>query len=177
MAEPTRLASGVIVRPAIPRDAAGFVEVYAAVAAERRWIRTEVVTKGVRDYRRRFRRSVTDEEATFVAESTGRVIGSLSIRREDQLVTRHVATLGMFVAAEHRGRGIGTALMAAAVGWARDVGVEKIELSVYPSNDAAKALYRSFGFREEGRLIRHSRKSSGYEDEILMGRWLGGAGE
>jgi len=34
-------------------------------------------------------------------------------------------------------------------------------------------LYRAFGFVEEGRLIRHAKKSYGYEDEILMAVWLG----
>jgi RimJ/RimL family protein N-acetyltransferase len=43
---------------------------------------------------------------------------------------------------------------------------------VYPHNEAARALYRKFGFEEEGRLIGQSRKSYGYEDEIVMARWL-----
>jgi putative acetyltransferase len=50
--------------------------------------------------------------------------------------------------------------------------VEKIMLSVYPHNTAAIALYRRFGFVEEGRLVGHSRKSSGHEDEILMSAWV-----
>ena len=64
----------------------------------------------------------------------------------------------------------------AVVGRAKEAGVEKLVLSVYPHNDAAIALYRSFGFVEEGRLARHSRKSYGYEDEILMAAWIGGDG-
>jgi len=48
-----------------------------------------------------------------------------------------------------------------------------VELTVYPHNDAAIALYRRFGFVEEGRLVRHAKKSYGYEDEILMAVWLG----
>ena len=174
MAEAEELGvSGVIVRPAIPRDAAGFVQVYREVAAERRWIQTEVVPHGERDYRRRFRRSWTTEEATLVAVADGRVIGSLSINREDRPATRHVATLGMFVAGSWRGRGVGTALLAEAIRWAQLHDVEKIELSVYPHNEAANALYRKFGFDEEGRLVRHAKKSYGYEDEILMAVWLG----
>jgi ribosomal protein S18 acetylase RimI-like enzyme len=51
--------------------------------------------------------------------------------------------------------------------------VEKVLLSVYPHNTAAIALYRKFGFVEEGRLARQSRKSTGDEDEILMATWLG----
>jgi putative acetyltransferase len=66
--------------------------------------------------------------------------------------------------------------MAEAIRWARAVGVRKLVLSVYPGNAAAIALYRRFGFVEEGRLSRQSRKSYGYEDEILMARWVGDEG-
>jgi ribosomal protein S18 acetylase RimI-like enzyme len=67
--------------------------------------------------------------------------------------------------------------MAEALRWARSVGVDKIVLSVYPHNTGAIALYRKFGFVEEGRLARHSRKSYGDEDEILMAAWIGGRGD
>mgnify|MGYP006144326235 CR=1 FL=1 len=30
-----------------------------------------------------------------------------------------------------------------------------------------------FGFEQEGRLVRHAKKSYGYEDEILMAAWIG----
>jgi homoserine dehydrogenase len=109
-----------------------------------------------------------------VAVEGDRVVGNLSIaRRDDHPATWHVATIGMFVIASHRGRGIGTALMAEAIRWAREYGLERIELSVYPQNEGALALYRRFGFVEEGRLVRHAKKSYGYEDEIVMARWLG----
>lgn len=73
----------------------------------------------------------------------------------------------------HRGRGIGAELLKEAVAWAERVGVRRVELTVYPHNDRARALYRKFGFVEEGRLARHAKKSYGYEDEILMALWLG----
>ncbi|HET8741860.1 MAG TPA: GNAT family N-acetyltransferase [Gaiella sp.] len=46
---------------------------------------------------------------------------------------------------------VGTALVAAAIEWARVRGLHKLTLSVFPHNDAAIALYRTFGFVEEGR--------------------------
>jgi L-phenylalanine/L-methionine N-acetyltransferase len=167
---------GVEIRPATARDAASFLELYRAVAAEGGFIRTEHVTGSSRRYRRRLRASWTDREANLVALAGGRVVGSLGIARDDHPVTRHVATLGMFVDRGWRGLGIGTALMREALRWARSVGVEKIELTVYPGNEAARALYRRFGFVEEGTLVRHSKKAGGYEDEVLMGLWLGGRG-
>ena len=166
--------AGIVLRPARPRDASSFVEAYGAVAAERRFIQTERVTRSLGFYRRRFRRSWDEHAAHLVAVDGDRVVGSLSIERRDaHPATTHVATFGMFVSAPYRGRRIGVALMREALAWARRFGIERIELTVYPHNDAAIALYRRFGFVEEGRLVRHAKKSYGYEDEILMAVWLG----
>jgi RimJ/RimL family protein N-acetyltransferase len=165
-------AGGVEVRPARPGDARSFVDAYRSVAAERRFIQTERVTRSAAFYRRRFRRSLDERGAHLLALDDGRVVGSLSIRRDDHPATRHVATLGMFVVASHRRRGIGSVLMEEALDWARRFGVERLELTVYPENAAALALYRRFGFVEEGRLVRHAKKSYGYEDEILMATFL-----
>ena len=74
------ISRGVMVRPAKPSDAAGFVDLYRAVASERRWIQTEVVPLGERDYRRRFRHSWTTREATLVAVADARLIGRASCR-------------------------------------------------------------------------------------------------
>lgn len=167
---------GVTIRPARPRDARSFISFWRDIVAEGRYIRSERVAHPVRVYRRRFRRPWHDRSAQIVAIRDGKVVGHLYIQREGHPVTRHVATLGISVAAAERGKGVGTALMAESVRWARRVGVEKIVLSVYPHNTAAVALYRRFGFVDEGRLQRHSRKSSGYEDEILMATWIGGDG-
>jgi RimJ/RimL family protein N-acetyltransferase len=164
---------GVTVRPARPRDARPYLEAFGGVASERRFIQTERVTKPPRFYRRRFRRSWDERAAHLIALEGDHVVGGLSIQRDDHPATRHVATLGMFVVRSHRGRGIGTALMDEALGWARSFGIERVELTVYPHNEAAIALYRKFGFGEEGRLVRHAKKSYGYEDEILMAVWLG----
>jgi len=165
--------AGVEVRPARPGDARSYASMWQAVVAEGRWVRTEQANRPSASYRRRFRRSWGPESADLVAVQGGRVIGQLGVSREAHHATRHVATLGMAVAADRRGVGIGSALLAAAIHWARDVGVRRLVLSVYPSNTQAIALYRKFGFVEEGRLSRHSRKSYGYEDEILMARWVG----
>ncbi|MGZ8630095.1 MAG: diaminopimelate decarboxylase [Actinomycetota bacterium] len=165
---------GVRVRPARPQDARSYLAFWTAIVEEGHNVRSERVTSTARVYRRRFRRPWTDREAQIVAvDDADRLIGHLYIQREDHPATRHVATLGIAVAADARGRGVGTALMTEAIRWARSVGVDKIVLSVYPSNAGAIALYRRFGFVEEGRLARHSRKSYGDEDEILMAGWIG----
>jgi len=163
----------VAIRAATPRDAEGFLDLYRDVAAEERYLRTERVLRSVRVTRRLFRSSKTSEHCFLVAAEGDRIVGWISVTREAHPVVRHVATFGMAVAADRRGRRIGTAMLVEGLRWARSVGVDKVELSVYPDNRAALTLYRRFGFVEEGRLRRHSRKSYGDEDEILMGVWIG----
>ena len=165
--------AGVTVRPAGPADVPAFLTFWREVVAEGRYVRSETVSRPPREYRRRFRQAWTDREAQIVAIEGTRVVGHLYMQREDHPVSRHVATLGIAVAGDVRGKGVGSALMSEGLRWARGVGVEKLVLSVYPHNAGAIALYRKFGFVDEGRLARQSRKSYGYEDEVLMGAWLG----
>ena len=163
------------IRPAEPSDARAFLEFWTAIVAEERFVRTEEVHTSLRAYRRRFRIR-SDSEVSFLAFEGGRLVGHVTVQREQHPVTRHVASLGIAVAIDARGRGIGRRLMDEAIAWSTAAGIEKLVLAVYPHNEAAIALYRSVGFVEEGRLARHSRKSYGYEDEILMAAWIGGDG-
>jgi ribosomal protein S18 acetylase RimI-like enzyme len=163
---------GVEIRPAVPSDARGWVRHISEVAAEGRFIRTEEVRWTPRQMRKRFRRPYTKDELQVVAVSEGRVIGSLWVGREANPVTRHVASLGMSVDKGWRSKGIGSALMTEAFRWARWAGIEKIGLTVYPNNQRAINLYKKYGFVEEGQLTGHSKKAYGYEDEVVMGRWI-----
>jgi RimJ/RimL family protein N-acetyltransferase len=79
----------------------------------------------------------------------------------------------MAVARDWRGRGVGSPLLAAGIDWARGYGLHKLSLTVFPHNAAAIALYRKFGFVEEGRLVKHFRRQSGeLWDGIEMGLLL-----
>lgn len=161
-----------VVRPARPSDARSFLEMWEQVVAERWHVRTETVQTSARYWRKRFAHSWSGESASLTAIHASRVIGNLDVAREEGAVTRHIASIGMAVAKDWRGRGVGSALMVEAIRWARSVHVEKLALSVYPHNTAARALYAKFGFIEEGCLTGHSKKSVGYLDEIVMGLWL-----
>ena len=79
----------------------------------------------------------------------------------------------MMVAQAWRGRGVGSALVAAAIEKSREQGLHKLSLEVFPHNEAAIALYRKFGFVEEGRRVRHYRRESGeLWDSVVMGLQL-----
>jgi ribosomal protein S18 acetylase RimI-like enzyme len=72
-----------------------------------------------------------------------------------------------------RGRGVGSALLAAAIQWARERGLHELSLDVFAHNASAIALYRKFGFVEEGRRVKHYRRASGdLWDTLVMGLLL-----
>jgi ribosomal protein S18 acetylase RimI-like enzyme len=72
-----------------------------------------------------------------------------------------------------RGRGVGSALLTAAIQWARERGLHKLSLDVFAHNASAIALYRKFGFVEEGRRVKHYRRASGdLWDTLVMGLLL-----
>jgi RimJ/RimL family protein N-acetyltransferase len=160
----------VIVRPAEPSDAQGLKELGDAVGSEPEgWL---VTTNGWRDVadERRYLRAIRryPHAAVFVAEDGGRIVGRLSLGRDQHPASRHVADLGLMVAASHRRQGIGTALLEAAAAWARTSEVTKLELHVFPWNAAAIALYERFGFTKEGYRRAHYRRGDEYVDAILM---------
>ena len=171
MAEPGLEAAGYAVRAARPGDAKAFLSFWSDIVAEGVYVRSEEVRHSLPEYRRRFRSSRTRWELHAVAFRGPELAGYVGVVRERHPVTSHVASLGIAVAPPIERRGVGSMLLEEAFAWGREVGVEKLVLSVYPHNDAAIALYRRFGFVQEGRLARHSRKSYGYEDEILMAAW------
>jgi RimJ/RimL family protein N-acetyltransferase len=110
-----------------------------------------------------------DLERTLVAIAAGEVVGVLSISES----AFGFGEIGMMVAADRRGRGVGTALVAAAIDWARSRGLHKLVLGVFPQNQAAVGLYRKVGFVEEGRRARHIRRANGeLWDLIEMGLLL-----
>ena len=93
------------------------------------------------------RSAATPHAAVFVAEAPEGLVGRLSVARDPHPASRHVADLGLMVAASHRRHGIGRALLEAAVDWAREAGVTKLELHVFPHNEPAIALYESVRLR------------------------------
>ena len=153
-----------------PRDAAPLVALAEEIGAEpEAWLISDGGWRTVADERRYLRalRRYRDA-AVFVAEIEGGIVGRLSLGRDPHPASRHVADLGLMVAAGHRRQGIGRALLQQSVVWARDVGVRKLELHVFPHNEPAIALYEGFGFHREGYRKAHYRRGRGFVDAILM---------
>jgi phosphinothricin acetyltransferase len=75
----------------------------------------------------------------------------------------HVVDLSLYVAREHRGRGIGDALLGALEQRAQSLGYHKMVLAAFPTNVPGMRLYERHGFQTVG--IYH-------EQGMLDGRWI-----
>ena len=132
----------MIVRDYTPEDAAAFrdlnlawVEKYFTVEPEDRAQledpQTHILDKG---------------GAILIAELEGEAVGTVG------LVPGHgpgvLELIKMSARSDIQGRGIGRALMEAAIAKSRDIGARKIWLETNTILDAALALYRKSGFRE-----------------------------
>lgn len=158
------------VRRATAGDAPALVALAEEVGLEDgRWILGTGPWRSVGD-ERRYLRTVQrhPDAAVFVADDDGEVVARLSVSRDPHPASRHVADLGLMVAESHRRRGVGTALLAQAVTWARSAGIRKLELHVFPWNGPALALYESFGFEREGYRKRHYVRGDEEVDAVLM---------
>jgi RimJ/RimL family protein N-acetyltransferase len=160
----------VTVRRAGPGDAAALVALAEAVGAEPEgWLISESRWRSAGD-ERRYLKAVRrhPDAAVFVAEVAAEIVGRLSVSRDPHPASRHVADLGLMVAASARRLGVGWSLLEQAADWARASGVRKLELHVFPHNEPAIRLYEKFGFVREGYRKEHFRRGGGYVDAILM---------
>jgi RimJ/RimL family protein N-acetyltransferase len=114
----------------------------------------------------------THNRTILIAELSGRLAGFLGVNGGAFRRNRHVAYLVVGVLGAFSGRGIGTALMSGAEGWAREHGIRRLELTVMAHNEAALALYGKVGFEIEGTRRGSLLVDGGYVDEHYMAKLL-----
>jgi putative acetyltransferase len=109
---------------------------------------------------------------SLVACVEGEVVGSLGLETSPaRWRMRHVGSIGMAVRDDWQGKGVGTALMEAALDLADNwLNLTRIELTVYVDNSAAVALYKKFGFEIEGTHRRLAFRNGEYVDAYSMAR-------
>lgn len=121
-------------------------------------------------------------ERALVAEIDGQVVGCIGFHI-GQGRKRHTGTLGMGVDVDYQGRGVGSALVVAIIDLADNwYNLWRLELEVYADNAAGIALYRKFGFEDEGVYRRYAFRGGRYVDALAMARlredpWLASVAE
>jgi ribosomal protein S18 acetylase RimI-like enzyme len=115
-------------------------------------------------------RDITKSNFTLGAFESGNLVGTATFIRETGLKERHKGRIfGVYVTAAQRRKRIGEDLIAALVSRAKeDTSLEQILLAVATGQEAARRLYRKFGFATYGTEPRALKVASEYIDEDHM---------
>ncbi len=102
------------------------------------------------------------------------LIGVVGLLRNQSDKERHKASVvGMYVAPEAAGRGVGRALLNELLARAAQVeGLRQIQLMVSSRNEAARKLYESLGFRKYGCEVDALNVGGVFHDADLMARFM-----
>jgi ribosomal protein S18 acetylase RimI-like enzyme len=134
---------GAEVRPACWVRAASLSDVPALVALEQASFDTDRLT------RRQFRYLLTQGNAeTLICERDGQLAGYVLVLFSQATSTARLYSIA--VAAGHRGKGVGRALVAAAEAAAQSRDRAYLRLEVRRDNAASRGLFESLGYRELG---------------------------
>lgn len=119
---------------------------------------------------RKWLENLPDDSVVIVAERAGKILGTAGLHRSKGR-RQHSAALGISVDDNHRGEGIGKALLTALIDAAENwLGISRIELTVFTDNEPAIALYRKAGFEMEGTHRAYALRNGVLADVFAMAR-------
>jgi RimJ/RimL family protein N-acetyltransferase len=107
------------------------------------------------------------ELALAIVDSDDRLAGAVGLANFDWPDLK--GEIGYWVAAEARGRSLGTRATRLLAVWAiEQLGLERVELLVNPRNEASQRLAERAGFTREGTLRRYRRRHGVREDLVMF---------
>lgn len=99
------------------------------------------------------------------------VIGSIGLNTTPNPRTRHCGSIGIMVHRDYQDKGVGSALMEAALNVADNwLMLVRVELTVFADNERAIHLYEKYGFEKEGLRRMAAVRNGVYDDEYAMAR-------
>ncbi len=145
------------------------------------WSRVrEIYVEGIRTRRATFETSAPGWEewdashlpcCRLVAVRDADVVGWAALSPySSRCVYDGVAEASVYVAARHRGEGIGSLLLERLIAESESEGIWTLQGGIFPENAASIALCRKMGFREVGRRERIGRLDGEWKDVLLLER-------
>jgi len=113
-----------------------------------------------------------DRDYGLVACVDDKIVGMLGLHATPWTARRtHVAHIGMAVHDQWVRKGVGTALMKAALDLADNwLNLSRLELTVYTDNEPALRLYKKLGFQIEGTHRKYAFRDGAFVDAYTMAR-------
>ena len=165
-------ASPITIRRATSRDAAAYARIMGDPEVLPNLLQVPYPNEEVWQARLAENNAPGKADLALAAERDGVVVGNAGLHPSPQIRRRHTAGLGIAVAREAQGQGVGRALMQALCDYADDwAQILRIELSVFVDNERAITLYRRFGFEHEGTHRAYAMRNGIYTDVHFMARF------
>lgn len=163
--------SPITVRRTITQDAAAFARIMGDPEVLPGLLQVPYTSTEIWEGRLADNLKANDGALRLTAELGGEVVGNAGLHPAPQVRRRHTAGLGIVVARQAQGQGVGTALMQAMCDYADRWGqILRIELTVFTDNARAIALYQRMGFVTEGTLRAYALRDGAYADVYTMAR-------
>src|ERR1700761_4742393 len=145
------------VRPIAAEDVEELGRALKVVVDENRWVAIQPPVTDL-EMAERIGHAMAEGRRHFVLEGDdGALVGLIELRPTR---SEGVWSIGMWLLPGARGKGGGRLLLDAAIA-AKPADVHKIELEVWPHNEAAIRLYERSGFEREGLRRDHYRRRDG----------------
>ena len=110
--------------------------------------------------------------AIFVATEEEHIFGYIIVQGETTKRIAHRASIVIGVHSASRGKGVGTALFVHAEQWAKEVGIQRLELTVMKHNEVAYHLYEKIGFQVDGVKQKSVKINGEYVDQYYMAKMI-----
>ncbi len=161
----------LIIRPAIPRDASAVTEIINSVVEERKFT---TFSKMSEKEGRKYIKSIAPNEAIFVAEFGGKVVGFQFFERfpGGTEANKHVGTMGTFLLKDYRGKSMGSKLAKRTFNWAKRKGFEKIVTWIFEDNIEGLRFYEKLGFKPVGKWTKQVKIGKDYHNEVVLEKFL-----
>jgi RimJ/RimL family protein N-acetyltransferase len=108
-----------------------------------------------------------DNVIGVVAEVDGKVIANSEVVVEGRSRT-HVGEIGISVGSGYRNIGIGTEMMKTLIAESRSLGLKVLMCPVFATNQRARHVYETVGFKETGRVPLRIYRKGQYIDDVIM---------
>lgn len=165
----------IVLRPAVPADAAAIISTVRSTSLERSYVLMEKYGRNTASEEAYIREMDRRSNLLLVAVADGAVVGSLAALQADgggRPHTAHILNIGLHIAKDYRGLGIGTEMVRYTISWARERGFKKLEAAIFTTNKRSLNLFRNTGFFEDGTRQKQIRVGKNYIDEVYMGMFL-----
>jgi len=162
----------VIIREAKKEDAQSMIDFYNLVGGE-----TDFLSFGKNEFKRDLKEyesyleSTREEDNSIVLLTIidEQIAGIASINSNQKVRTKHVGTLGIVVAEQYCGLGLGGEMVDYLIEWAKLNGItKKISLLTREDNTRAIELYKKVGFETEGILKKDNYINGVYYNTLMM---------